>query len=102
MVISIGTYVTLRTEKIVALVGFGRASVEIVMNPVSICFDFGDESEQQNFLELLKVAMTAEGEQAKIIADGLKNIPFTNFSSYSNRSSDSRLRDIATDIATSN
>lgn len=101
MVIYIGSQVALRTDKIVAVVGFGETSVEIVMNPVSICFEFNDATGQNQFMELLKIAMTAEGEQAKIIADGLKNIPYKNFASYSNRNLDSRLRDIATDIATS-
>jgi len=100
MTLSIGSYVTLRTEKIVSVIGYGDSGVEIIMNPVSICFDCNDSAGQQQFMEIMKIAMTVEGEQEKIIADGLKNIPFKNFTTYSNRNMDSRLRDIATDIST--
>lgn len=100
MTLSIGSSVVLRTEKIVSLIAYGDSNVEIVLNPISICFEFTDTASQQEFIELMKIAMTAEGEQAKIISNGLKNIPFNNFTTYSNRNLDSRLRDIATDIAT--
>lgn len=103
MVLSIGNQVTLRSEKIVSAIAFGNNAVEIIMNPVSICFEFNDESGQTQFLELIKIAMSAQDatQEAKIIADGLKGIAYKNFTSYSNRNIDSRLRDIATDIATS-
>lgn len=102
MTISVGSSVVLRTEKIVSVVGYDDSNVEIIMNPVSICFEFNDQSSQLQFMEFIKIAMDAEGEQAKIIADGLKNMPFRNVTTYSNRNIDARLRDIATDIATKN
>ena len=71
MTLSIGSSVVLRTEKIVSLIAYGDSNVEIVLNPISICFEFTDTASQQQFIELMKIAMTAEGEQAKIISKTL-------------------------------
>ena len=60
MTLSIGSSVVLRTEKIVSLIAYGDSNVEIVLNPISICFEFTDTASQQQFIELMKIAMIAE------------------------------------------
>ncbi len=99
MVISIGNCVNVQTEYILSVLGYDETGVEIVLNGASLCFDMADSNMQKQVIELVGIAMHAEAEQAKIIADGLKDIAVKSFQSYSSRTLNKRLQEIASDIA---
>ena len=99
MVISIGNCVNVQTDFILSVLGYDETGVELVLNGASLCFEMSDHNMQQQVIELVGIAMHAEAEQAKIIADGLKDISIKSFQSYSARTLNYRLQEIASDIA---
>ncbi len=103
MVISIGQSVIVNTENIESVVAYGDTGVEIILINASLCFELKDAAMQQQIIELLAMVMHAEDEQqARILADGLKEISYKSFNSFSSRTLNQRLLDIASDIALKN